>query len=49
MNRLTLDRALKNADFLSNNMLSGDKVLRIFKEPVLLAQWRPRAHRHLFG
>jgi uncharacterized protein YyaL (SSP411 family) len=31
-----LDLALRNADFLSNNMLSGDKVLRIFKEPVLL-------------
>jgi uncharacterized protein YyaL (SSP411 family) len=32
-----LELALRNADFLINNMLSGDKVLRIFKEPVLLA------------
>jgi uncharacterized protein YyaL (SSP411 family) len=32
-----LELALNNADFLINNMLSGDKLLRIFKEPVLLA------------
>ncbi|MBD1366455.1 thioredoxin domain-containing protein [Mucilaginibacter sp. ZT4R22] len=31
-----LELALKNADFLNSNMLSGDKLLRIFKEPVLL-------------
>lgn len=31
-----LELALKNADFLINNMASGDKLLRVFKEPVLL-------------
>ncbi|AMR32192.1 thioredoxin [Mucilaginibacter sp. PAMC 26640] len=31
-----LQLALNNADFLINNMVSGDKLLRIFKEPVLL-------------
>jgi len=31
-----LDLALKNADFLVNNMLSGDKLMRIFKAPVVL-------------
>ncbi|MBK0380992.1 thioredoxin domain-containing protein [Mucilaginibacter segetis] len=32
-----LELALSNADFIVNNMLSGDKLSRIFKEPVKLA------------
>jgi uncharacterized protein YyaL (SSP411 family) len=31
-----LELALKNADFITGNLLSGDKLLRIFKEPVVL-------------
>ncbi|RFZ85424.1 thioredoxin domain-containing protein [Mucilaginibacter terrenus] len=31
-----LDLALRNAEFITTNLLSGDKLLRVFKEPVLL-------------